>query len=124
MKYVLSTIILIITTGCTSGELGVDGINPGLGVTRGGEEVEVTGSGFSLQEAFTVYFGNVKARYVTVSGSDRLVVTTPSVDEAGKVDVRVIGGDGTEFRIRDGFEFVTRNEMAECVNIGRALNGN
>ena len=34
MKYVLSTIILIITTGCTSGELGVDGHRADLVVLK------------------------------------------------------------------------------------------
>ena len=122
MKTVFIIIIAVIATGCLSEELGVRGLSPTLGVTRGGEEVQIEGSGFDPGGQFTVYFGDARAKYVTISGSSRLIATTPAVSEPGKVDVRVIGGDGTEFRIRDGFEFVSRNEMAECVNIGRALN--
>lgn len=72
---------------------------------------------------FTVYFGNARAKYAAIAGPDRLWVQTPAVNRPGKVDVRVIAGDGTEFLMQDGFEFVTKNEMAECVNISRALKG-
>jgi hypothetical protein len=109
--------------GCGADELRVDGLSPGLGVMRGGERVTVEGAGFDLQRGVTVYFGSARADHVAIAGSDELWVTTPAADEPGPVDVRVIGSDGTEFLIGGGFEYVARNEMAECTNISKALNG-
>lgn len=115
----LSTLL----SGCGSDELRVDGLSPGLGVMRGGERVTIEGAGFDRQQGVTVYFGSARAEHVAIAGSDELWATTPAVDRAGPVDVRVIGSDGTEFLISGGFEYVARNEMAECVNISKALNG-
>ena len=109
--------------GCGADELRVDGISPGLGVMRGGERVTIEGAGFDRQQGVTVYMGSARAEHVAIAGSDELWVTTPTVAQAGPVDVRVIGSDGTEFLISGGFEYVARNEMAECVNISKALNG-
>ena len=71
-----------------------------------------------------MYFGDVRAKTAAIRGTDQLWVNTPQVDEPGKVDVRLITGNGTQYLIKDGFEYVKQNKMAECVNIGRALNGN
>jgi len=109
--------------GCSADEFAVTGLDPGLGVTRGGERITIAGAGFDQQEMIAVYFGNERAEHVAIAGADELWVTTPRARRAEAVDVRVIGGDGTEFRIASGFEYVTRNEMAECVNISKALNG-
>ena len=58
-----------------------------------------------------------------LAGSDTIVAVTPAVEEPGKVDVRLVAADGSALVIRNGFEFVRHNRMAECVNISRALNG-
>jgi hypothetical protein len=110
-------------SACAADELGVDGLEPGLGVIRGGERITIRGSGFDRQQMVTVYFGDRRAEHVAIVAADELWATTPAVERAGPVDVRVIAADGTEFRISSGFEFVTKNEMAECINVGRALNG-
>lgn len=109
--------------GCGEERFRVEGLHPGLGLMRGGERVTIEGSGFDRQQLVTVYFGSARAEHVAIAGPDELWVTTPAVERPGRVDVRVIGADGTEFRIAGGFEFTERNELAECVNIGRALNG-
>jgi len=114
---------LLSLAGCGGEALRIDGLSPGLGVMRGGERVTIEGAGFDLQPGIAVYFGSQRAERVAIAGGDELWVTTPAVETPGPVDVRVIGSDGTEFLISGGFEFVRRNELAECVNIGKALNG-
>jgi hypothetical protein len=119
----IAILLSALAWGCGGDEFRVDGLSPNLGLMRGGERITIEGGGFDPDRGVTVHFGGVRAEHVAIAGSDELWVTTPAVDRAGPVDVRVIGSDGTEFLIRGGFEFVARNEMAECVNIGKALNG-
>lgn len=121
MKTILLALIPVFVFGCRE-TLKVEGIRPALGVTRGNEQVTISGSGFDAQQPFSVYFGSQRARSVSTIGSDRLIATTPAREKSGRVDVRIVAGDGREFVIRQGFEFTYRNDMAECVNIGRELN--
>jgi len=116
-------LVALVVAGCGEDEFRVERLSPKLGVLRGGERVTVEGRGFDRQQGIAVYFGSVRADHVAIAGPDELWVNTPVAERSGPVDVRVIGSDGTEFLISDGFEYVARNEMAECVNISKALNG-
>ena len=116
-------VALPLAVACGPEQLAVEGLSPGLGVIRGGEAITIKGSGFDGQQGFSVYFGDHRATQVAVAGADRLRATTPAVESAGPVEVRVVAADGTTFVISGGFEFVEKNELAECVNISRALNG-
>jgi hypothetical protein len=120
---ITSSMVLALAAACGPESLSVEGVSPRLGVIRGGEKVTIDGAGFDQQSGYSVYFGGSRATHVAIAGEDRLWATTPAVDEAGPVDVRIVAADGTTFRISGGFEFVEKNELAECVNISRALNG-
>ena len=113
---------LLIIPACSPGTPVVKEIKPVYGLLRGGEKVVVEGTSLDQLAPVSVYFGSQR---VETSGFDRgnLWVTLPAANETGVVDVRIIGADGTEFLLADGFEYVRSDKMAECVNIGRALNG-
>jgi hypothetical protein len=59
----------------------------------------------------TVYFGSTKADNVVVRDSGKLTVTSPSNEEPGKVDVRIITDDGKEFVLREAFQYVRKGAM-------------
>ena len=53
-----------------------------------------------------VYFGAIKAPAVVVEGTDRLVVTTPSVEKATKVDVHIQTDQGDRRVLPKAFLYV------------------
>jgi hypothetical protein len=95
---------------CDSG-FSVRRCSPAVGVLAGGEPIDILGSGFSAGMGITIYFGSTKADNVVVRDSGKLTVTSPSNDEPGKVDVRVITDDGKEFVIREAFQYVRKGAM-------------
>ena len=121
MRVIIALVLFTLILGCAEEGVQVEGVRPKVGLTRGGERVAILGTGFDRGSMVEVYFGNARATRTSQSGSDRLWAMTPAVDAPRVVDVRVVTGDGTTFVVRDGFEFVKRNEMADCVHVGRAL---
>ncbi len=122
----LPTIAILLTIGlggCEPATMTIEGIDQNLGVIQGGETVTIRGDGMSTTSPVSVYFGDQKSRAVSVKGTRLIHATTPATEVEGPVDVLIIAADGTQFRITGGFEYVRQNRMAECVNIGRALNG-
>ncbi|MEN0140697.1 MAG: IPT/TIG domain-containing protein [Rhodococcus sp. (in: high G+C Gram-positive bacteria)] len=71
------------------------GVTPSTGTVAGGTEVTVTGSGFT--GATSVLFGDTVASEITVIDDTKLRVFTPSVADAGALDItiRTPRGDGT-----------------------------
>lgn len=114
MKRVLAVFgaIAIICTllACDSG-FSVRRCSPAVGVLAGGEPIDILGSGFSTGMGITVYFGSTKADNVVVRDSGKLTVTSPSNEEPGKVDVRIITDDGKEFLLKEAFQYVRKGAM-------------
>lgn len=86
------------------GQMAVTGINPRAGHLAGDQRIEIQGKNFRSDIGYTVYFGNSKAKGVTIRGSESLLVTTPS-GEAGPTDVTVRADDGNAFRLKQAFTY-------------------
>lgn len=102
----LLSLIAVFSIACGSDELEIRGIAPGSGMITGQEQVKLNGTGFRQGMGIDVYFGSNKAPSVVVEGSDRLVVTTPSVDDAGRVDIQIQTDQGKVLTLRNAFLFV------------------
>lgn len=122
--------ILVVTTalalsacgGEGGGELEILNIDPRAGATAGEQPVQITGNNFRRDISYTVYFGNKRSMRSTILDDHTLLVATPTMDEAGVVDVIVAADNGAAFRIREGFTF---EEMGGNVmeNVGTATSG-
>ena len=88
----------------SDGQMAVTGINPRTGHLTGDQKVEIQGKNFRSDIGYTVYFGNAKARGVTIRGTESLLVTTPS-GEAGPTDVTVRADDGNAFRLKQAYTY-------------------
>jgi hypothetical protein len=99
---VLAALALI---GCESSkEMTIKGLNPQTGHVAGDQTVEIRGETFRTDIGYTVYFGQAKAKAVTIRSTEALAVTTPSGDK-GPVDVTVRSDDGRSFKIKQGFRY-------------------
>lgn len=108
-KMIVTLILLLMIVGCEEG-FAIKAVSPATGVLGGGEPVEIQGRGFNPNMGTTVYFGTSRAGSVVVR-PDKLIVTTPSVDEPTVVDVRIATDDGKEFLLKDAFRYVPKSSM-------------
>jgi hypothetical protein len=91
--------------GGEGGELEITNIDPRVGATAGEQPVQIRGNHFRQDIGYTVYFGKHRSGRATILDEHTLVVSTPSTNEAGTVDVVVAADNGPAFRIRQGFRF-------------------
>ncbi|MCG8498836.1 MAG: IPT/TIG domain-containing protein, partial [Firmicutes bacterium] len=76
-------------------------IDPNEGEIGGGEIVFIDGANFTTSGA--VYFGEKQGvNYYRVNPT-RIRITSPAVDKAGPVDVKVVDADGQSAVVQDGF---------------------
>lgn len=87
------------------GELEVTNVDPRAGATAGDQPVRIVGNNFRQDIGYTVYFGNRRSERATILDEHTLVVATPTMDEAGPVDIVVAADDGPAYRVRQGFRF-------------------
>jgi hypothetical protein len=80
-------VVAITPPGATPATPVVTGISPASGPQSGGDEVELTGRGFSGASA--VSFGVAKTTSITVLSDHELTATVPPAGSAGTVDVTV-----------------------------------
>lgn len=85
-------------------EMKVTGVSPKAGHLAGDQTVQILGENFRTDIGYTVYFGQAKARSVTIRDKGSLVVTTPP-GGAGPVDVTVRADDGNSFLVKQGFRY-------------------
>jgi len=98
----LSTIALLVGCDPTGGPLEVQGVQPGSGTARGGEEITVLGQGF-VQDS-QVFFGDTPAATSWYDANTLVAFSPPGV--AGPVDVRVVRPDAAEATATDGFQYL------------------
>jgi hypothetical protein len=91
--------------GCEGGkEMKVTGINPPAGHIAGDQTVEIRGQNFRTDIGYTVYFGNAKAKSLTIRSTEALTVTSPS-GQPGPVDVTVRADNGEAFLLKQAFRY-------------------
>lgn len=108
---ILSTLVACTALiGCDDegGEVEILSMEPQTGTLQGENPVKIGGRNFRTDIGYTVYFGNQRARQVTILDQETLLVITPPRDEAGDVDVTIRADDGAAFRIAGGFHYEDR----------------
>lgn len=81
-------------------------VYPNFSSLRGDEDVRIEGAGFRNDIGYTVYFGTQRASSVMVEDEHVLVATTPGVDSAREVDVRIVADNGKTFLLKKAFHYV------------------
>ncbi len=101
-----AAIAVVVLSACDGNkELSIDNIDPRVGHTQGDQPVRITGKNFRADIGYTVYFGNKKAATVTLLNPKTLLVSSPSREDAGDVDITIRADDGQAFRIDKGFRY-------------------
>ena len=104
---VSSLIACFFALACNQG-FAIQKISPMVGALEGGDQVEMTGSGFNPNMGMSVYFGDKQAETVVVSSTDKLIVIAPAYPKAEKVNLRIALDDGREFLVREGFRYIEK----------------
>lgn len=116
---------LLLPVGCKKGgDTTLSDVSPRVGSTAGDQQVRITGHNFRLDVGYTVYFGNKRAPQVVVQNDEALVMVTPSVEEAGPVDINIRADDGHAWKIAHAFTFNTPGVTAEQGGAGAAVKQN
>ncbi len=102
---VMIALLGLSSLGCDSSkEMKVTGINPEAGHVAGDQTAEIHGKNFRTDIGYTVYFGQAKAKSVTIRSDEALVVTTPP-GQAGPVDVTIRADNGNAFVLKQAFRY-------------------
>lgn len=103
----LCALAMLLSLGaCESGgEMAVLDLEPRVGHTLGDQYVKIIGANFRQDIGYTVYFGTKKSAQVTILNPETLLVTTPSRNKVGKVDIMIRADDGNAWKIPGVFEF-------------------
>ena len=117
---VLLTLSLLGCGGGEGGELEILDIQPRVGATAGEQPVRIIGNNFRQDIGYTVYFGGLRSTRSTLLDEHTLLVATPTVDEAGNVDVRIAADNGPAYRIAEGFRY---EEMGNVSSHGGGTSG-
>lgn len=88
-----------------SGPMQVHRIDPGAGGLQGGQQVRIVGENFRTDIGYTVYFGSLKAKTVTLLDSETMIALSPQQTQKGAVDVTVASDNGPAFRIKNGYRY-------------------
>lgn len=90
----------------SGGAVTVSRVDPPQGVTNGGDQVTIMGTGFEPGKTQAeVRFGRRKADNVVIASSSVIAVVTPPGDR-GPTDVSVVFEDGKAFKIEGGFSYM------------------
>jgi hypothetical protein len=89
-----------------TGPLRVDKVDPDEGISGGGDQVTIRGSGFQPGKTqVEVRFGRRKSENVVIASNTKINVVTPGGDK-GPVDVTLSFDNGKEFKIANGFRYI------------------
>jgi hypothetical protein len=95
------------------GPLRVDRVEPAEGISGGGDQVNIIGSGFQPGKTqVEVRFGRRKSENVVISSSTKITVVTPGGDK-GPVDVTLSFDGGEHFKIPNGYKYLVPQAPAD-----------
>jgi len=104
-SWIAPLLVVLPLLGCEGGkEMEVTGVSPKTGHLAGDQTVQIQGKNFRTDIGYAVYFGQARAKAVTIGGSDALTVTTPAGAQ-GAVDVTVRADDGRSFVLERAFRY-------------------
>lgn len=114
-------VILALTLGACGDKdtkLKVTGLEPEQGDARGETYVRIKGNRFQADgpRGVKVYFGSQQGTVVRFASDSELIVQAPGGKPNEKVDVLVIFEPGGQLKIKDGFMFVEKNDVAPTVD--------
>jgi len=94
------------TQACDAGgEMGILDVDPKVGHTQGDQPVKIVGKNLRQDIGYTVYFGTRKSKQVTILDPQTLLVSTPSNNDPGSVDITIRADNGGAWRVKEGFKF-------------------
>lgn len=97
---------LLGAVGCdTGGEMAILDVEPKVGHTQGDQYVKIIGSNLRQDIGYSVYFGTTKSKQVTILDPQTLLVSTPTGNEPGTVDIMIRADNGDAWRVKEGFQF-------------------
>jgi hypothetical protein len=104
--FTIALALLLAAMGCDGeGETAITDIDPQAGATQGNQSVRIHGKNFRTDIGYTVYFGNARAKQVTILDESTLLVSSPESREPGTVDVVITADDGPAWKVREGFRY-------------------
>lgn len=104
-SWIAPLLVMLPLLACEGGkEMEVSAVSPKTGHLAGDQTVQIQGKNFRTDIGYAVYFGQARAKSVTIGGGDSLVVTTPAGSQ-GTVDVTVRVDDGRSFVLKQGFRY-------------------
>lgn len=93
-------------SGCDiGGEMAILDVDPKVGHTQGDQFVKILGQNLRQDIGYSVYFGTAKSKQVTIIDPQTLLVSTPSGNQPGAVDIMIRADNGDAWRVREGFRF-------------------
>ena len=111
----MNRVFRLVTAFCVLGFLGaceqdaklrVDKVEPGEGITAGGDRVNIVGAGFIPGKTqVQIRFGRHPADQIIIASRDKISVVTPNGDK-GPVDITLDFDSGQRFKIPNGFRYV------------------
>jgi hypothetical protein len=109
LSTVLALFFVLVTAGTSwgcqdDGAMTITGINPKAGHVGGDQTILIQGKHFRTDIGYTVYFGNAKAKDVTIRDSETIIVKSPQNPE-GTVDITVRADDGNAFLLKQAFKY-------------------
>ncbi|MFK8003821.1 MAG: IPT/TIG domain-containing protein [Polyangiales bacterium] len=91
--------------GSDGGDMVILDVQPRNAAMQVQSPITVTGMNFRTDIGYTVFFGIHASPQVTIIDPETLLVASPQVDEAGRVDITIRADDGQAFQITDAFEY-------------------
>lgn len=92
--------------GCdVGGEMRILDVQPKAGHTQGDQPVKILGENLRQDIGYSVYFGTRKSQQVTILDPETLLVSTPTSNQEGVVDIMIRADNGDAWRIKEGFTF-------------------
>lgn len=81
-------------------------MDPQTGPMQAETSITIGGANFRSDIGYTVFFGNQRASDIMILDSQTLLVSAPTTDAAGAVDVQIRAENGQAWRLPEAFTYV------------------
>lgn len=92
-------------------ELAVTKIHPKRGPFIGGDKVTISGTGFSLSQGLSVYFGKNKASAPLIKENGEIIVDTPAGEVGQTVDIIINFDDARTLTIPGAYTYYDPTDL-------------